>query len=236
MTPPLTGQSAIVTGGTRGIGRAIARKLLEAGAGVVICGRRQQDVDQAVAELGPNSAGQACDVSSSVEVARLFRFALGTWNRLDILVNNAGIGLFQPVDQISPEDWRRLLDTNLSGAFYCTREAVPVMRRQGGGYIFNIGSLAGKNPMAGGAAYNASKFGLLGFSEACMLDLRYDNIRVSCIMPGSVATDFSGPGRGSEDWKIGADEIAQTLLNLLALPARTLASRVEVRPTCPPRR
>jgi NAD(P)-dependent dehydrogenase (short-subunit alcohol dehydrogenase family) len=236
MTPRLTGQTALVTGGTRGIGRAIAQRLVEAGAGVVVCSRRQQDVDQVVAELGPNAAGQTCDVSNPVEVARLFRFALGTFNRLDILVNNAGIGLFQPVDQISPEDWRRLIETNLSGAFYCTREAVPLMRQQGGGYIFNIGSLAGKNPMPGGAAYNASKFAMLGFSEACMLDLRYDNIRVTCIMPGSVATEFSGPGRGAEEWKIGAEDIAQTLLDLLALPARTLASRVEVRPTRPPRR
>lgn len=240
MTKPLQGQVALVTGGTRGIGRSIAEKLLEAEAAVVICGRRQAEVDRAVAEMaarGPSQvAGQPCDVSIYEDVVRLFRFISRMFHGLDILVNNAGVGLFQPVDQITPDDWRRVLETNLSGAFYCTREAVPLMRERGGGYIINIGSLAGKNPMAGGAAYNASKFGMLGFSEASMLDLRYDNIRVSSVLPGSVATEFSGPGRTTEDWKIGPDDIAQTVLDLLALPPRTLASRVEVRPTRPPRR
>ena len=241
MTKQLAGKQALVTGGTRGIGRAIAEKLLEAGAEVAICGRRQAELDRAIAELNARrvagrASGQACDVGRYEDVARLFASLASTFGGLDILVNNAGIGLFQPVDQIAPQDWRTLIDTNLTGAFYCTREAVPLMRRRGGGYIFNIASLAGKNPMAGGSAYNASKFGMLGFSEACMLDLRYDNIRVSCVMPGSVATEFSGPGRGLEDWKIGADDIAQTVADLLALPERTLASRVEVRPTRPPRR
>jgi len=241
MTKRLAGQVALVTGGTRGIGRSIAEKLLEADAGVVVCGRSPEGVERAVAELSARGlpgpvAGQVCDVARYEDVTALFRFISRTLRRLDILVNNAGIGLFQPVDQIAPEDWRRVLETNLFGAFYCTREAVPLMRAQGGGYIINMGSLAGKNPMAGGAAYNASKFGLLGFSEAAMLDLRYDNIRVSCVMPGSVATEFSGPGRGGEDWKIGPDDIAQTVLDLLALPERTLASRVEVRPTRPAQR
>ncbi len=241
MTKHLAGKQALVTGGTRGIGRAIAEKLLAAGADVAICARRQADVDRAVAEMNGRgspgrASGQACDVARYEDVARLFAFLAEAFGGLDILVNNAGVGLFQPVDQIPPQDWRTLLDTNLSGAFYCTREAVPLMRRRGAGYIFNIGSLAGKNPMAGGAAYNASKFGMLGFSEAAMLDLRYDNIRVSCIMPGSVATGFSGPGVGPEAWKIGPEDIAQTVLDLLALPERTLASRVEVRPTRPPRR
>ena len=240
MTKQLTGKVALVTGGTRGIGRSIAEKLLDADAGVTICSRRQEDVDRAVAEMavraGDRVAGQPCDVSIYADVARLFRFISSRFRRLDILVNNAGIGLFQPIDQIAPEDWRRVLDTNLSGAFYCTKEAIPLMREQGGGYILNIGSLAGTNAMAGGAAYNASKFGMLGFSEASLLDLRYDNIRVSCVMPGSVATEFSGAVRGTEAWKIGPEDIAQTVLDLLALPERTLASRVEVRPTRPPRR
>jgi len=199
MTKQLEGQVALVTGGTRGIGRSIAETLADAGATIVICARRQEDIDRAVSDIGARGvkvAGQSCDVGVYEEVVRLFRFISRTFERLDILVNNAGVGLFQPVDQITPEDWRRVIETNLAGAFFCTREAVPLMRKKGGGYIFNIGSLAGKNPMAGGTAYNASKFGLLGFSEASMLDLRYDNIRVSCVMPGSVATEFSGPGRG----------------------------------------
>ena len=239
MTKQLEGQVALVTGGTRGIGRSIAETLADAGATIVICARRQEDIDRAVSDIGARGvkvAGQSCDVGVYEEVVRLFRFISRTFDRLDILVNNAGVGLFQPVDQITPEDWRRVIETNLSGAFFCTREAVPLMRKKGGGYIFNIGSLAGKNPMAGGTAYNASKFGLLGFSEASMLDLRYDNIRVSCVMPGSVATEFSGPGRGKEEWKIGPEDLAETVLDLLALPERTLASRVEVRPTRPPRR
>jgi NAD(P)-dependent dehydrogenase (short-subunit alcohol dehydrogenase family) len=181
-------------------------------------------------------AGRACDVAHYEEVAELFRFIGQDFGRLDVLVNNAGVGLFQPVDQIEPGEWRRVVETNLSGVFYCTREAVPMMRRGGGGFIINIGSLAGKNAMAGGAAYNASKFGLIGLSEASMLDLRYDNIRVSCVMPGSVATEFGGAGRGQQEWKIDPGDIAETVLDLLSLPPRTLASRVEIRPTRPPRR
>jgi len=229
-----------VTGGTRGIGRAIAQKLLEAGASVAICSRRADEVARAVEELAAlhspqRVAGKACDVGRYEEAAALFRFMDESFRRLNILVNNAGVGLFQPVDEIGPDQWRQVIDTNLSGAFYCTREAVPRMRRQGGGYILNIGSLAGKNAMAGGSAYNASKFGLLGLSEASMLDLRYDNIRVSCLLPGSVATEFGGAS-GSPDWKIRPEDIADTVLHLLSLPASTLASRVEIRPTRPPRR
>ena len=244
MTKALHRQVALVTGGTRGIGRSIAEKLLEAGASVIICSRNESEVARAVEQMAAGGdrervAGRPCDVSRYEDVAELFRFISGRFNRLDMLVNNAGIGLFQPVDKIAPQDWRQVLETNLSGPFYCTREAVPLMRKNGGGYIINIGSLAGKNAMAGGAAYNASKFGLIGFSEASMLDLRYDNIRVSCIMPGSVATEFSGPGSasaGEESWKIAPAHIAEIVLHLLQLPGRTLASRVEMRPTRPPRK
>lgn len=237
MSKPLSEQIALVTGGTRGIGRSIAEALAGAGAAVVICGRRQAEVDRAVGELQARGgvAGKECDVSRYEEVAALFRFVEERFGGLDILVNNAGIGLFEPVERIGVPDWDRVIGTNLSGVFYCTREATPLMRRRGGGYILNIGSLAGKNAMAGGAAYNASKFGLIGLSEASMLDLRYDNIRVSCLMPGSVATEFSGPQRNQE-WKIQPDDIAQTVLHLVQMPARTLPSRVEMRPTQPPRR
>ena len=238
MRKPLTDQVALVTGSTRGIGRSIAEGLLQAEARVVICGRREADVSRAVAEMSGRGrvTGRACDVSRYEEVVELFRFIEQELGRLDVLVNNAGVGLFQPVDQIEPREWRRVVETNLSGVFYCTREAVPLMRRGGGGFIINIGSLAGKNAMAGGAAYNASKFGLIGLSEASMLDLRYDNIRVSCVMPGSVATEFGGAGRGQQEWKIDPRDIAETVLDLLSLPPRTLASRVEIRPTRPPRR
>src|SRR5262249_14044754 len=234
---PLAGQVALVTGATRGIGRSIAERLLKAGMEVIICARRQADVDKAVAEVRSQGRvrGKACDVGRYEEVADLFRLIKTDVGRLDVLVNNAGIGLFQPVDQLPPQGWRQVIDTNLSGVFYCTREAVPLLKAQGRGFIINIGSLAGKNAMAGGAAYNASKFGLIGLTEASMLDLRHDNIRVSCVMPGNVATEFGGTG-GPQSWKRAPQDSAETVLHLLELPERTLASQVEIRPTRPPKK
>lgn len=229
----LEAKVAAVTGGTRGIGRAIAAALLEAGASVAICGRRAEGVAAAIQELshhGP-AAGTAADVSKWEDVERFFRFMHEQFGGLDILINNAGIGVFGPAAELSLEDWRRTIETNLTGAFYCSRAAIPMMRRRGGGFIINIGSLAGKNPFAGGAAYNASKFGLNGFSEALMLDYRHEDIRVSTIMPGSVATEF-GSGGGA-DWKIAPEDIAEIVLAILRMPARTLISRVEVRPSKP---
>jgi len=144
----------------------------------------------------------------------------------------------KPVDQLTPEEWDATLHTNLSGVFYCCREAIPLMRRRGGGYIFNISSLAGVNPFPGGSAYNASKFGLNGFSEAMMQDIRYDGIRVSYIMPGSVDTDFGGaPGsRAHHSWKLSGEDIAKAVVDLYTYPSTTLASRIEMRPSQPPRK
>ena len=229
----LTGKYAIVTGGTRGIGRAIAERLLDDGASVAICGRTAESTDGAVRQLRTrgNAIGSAADVADPGSVAHFFQFVNGNFPGLDIVINNAGVGVFRPVGDLSVEDWRRVIDTNLSGTFYCSREALPLMKRRGGGYIINISSLAGKNPFAGGAAYNASKFGLNGFSEAMMLDHRYDNIRVSYVMPGSVSTDF-GMG-GAAEWKIAPEDIAEIVSSLLRMPERTLVSRVEVRPTQP---
>jgi NAD(P)-dependent dehydrogenase (short-subunit alcohol dehydrogenase family) len=151
---------------------------------------------------------------------------------LDYLINNAGIGVFKSVADLTPDEWRRTIDLNLSGVYYCSHEALPRMRQRGAGYIVNIGSLAGRNAFAGGAAYNASKFGLHGFSEAMMLDHRYDNVRVSCIMPGSVDTDF-GAHAGTAPWKIQPEDIAEVVAMLLRMPARTLISLVEIRPSKP---
>lgn len=223
---------AVVTGGTRGIGRAIAEALVREGAQVAICGRDAAGVDRAVAEIGGGACGWACDVSDSDAVSEFFRHVEAEFGGLDLLVNNAGVGIFKSVAAMTPEEWRRVIDLNLSGTFYCTRAALDLFGRSGGGYVINISSLAGKNAFAGGAAYNASKFGVNGFSEAIMQDLRYDNVRVSYVMPGSVDTGFGG-GRDKADWKIAPEDIAETVLALLRMPERTLISRVEMRPSKP---
>ena len=226
----------MVTGGTRGIGLAIAEALLGAGAAVAICGRSQEGVDRAVRQLTKNPArkvvGKIADVRSSTEVAALFAFVDQELRSLDILVNNAGVGIFKSTADLSIAEWQMTLETNLSGSFFCSREALARFKNRGAGYVINISSLAGKNAFAGGAAYNASKFGLNGFSEAMMLDHRYDNVRVTHIMPGSVDTEFSSTAESS-DWKISPEDVAEIALMVLRMPERTLVSRVEVRPSKP---
>ena len=232
----LEGRNAVVTGGTRGIGFAVAEALAQAGAGVAICGRNPAHLEQAVSQLTKKAPGKvigkAADVSKSEEVSALFGFVDGELGGVDILVNNAGIGVFKSAAELTVEDWQKTLGTNLSGVFYCCREALSRFKARGAGYIINMGSLAGKNAFAGGAAYNASKFGLSGFSEAMMLDHRYDNVRVTQIMPGSVDTEFS-TGLANADWKIAPEHIAEIVLMLLRTPERTLVSQVEVRPSKP---
>jgi 3-oxoacyl-[acyl-carrier protein] reductase len=233
----LTNKVAIVTGASRGIGRAIAHSLLTEGASVAICGRTHQSVDEAVNTMGANGArvvGAAVDVSDADSVSRFFRLVDEQLGGLDILVNNAGLGIFRSVADLSFEDWKATLDTNLSGVFYCSHEAVPRLRHRGGGAIINISSLAGRNAFAGGAAYNASKFGLNGFSEALMLDHRYDKIRVSYVMPGSVDTDFGGHS-ASASWKIAPQDVADAVMMVLRMPERTTVSRIEMRPSLPPK-
>jgi NAD(P)-dependent dehydrogenase (short-subunit alcohol dehydrogenase family) len=235
----LDGKAALVTGSTRGIGRAIAEELAEVGAKVVISGTREPDVARVVEEMrarGAEAFGSACDVRHYDEVEALMDFAAANAGGLDIVVNNAGIGLFSPISEMSPEDWDRVIDTNLTGVFYCSRAAIPHLLKRGGGTIVNISSLAGKNAFAGGAAYNASKFGLEGLSEAMMLDLRYQNIKVAYVMPGSVATEFSGRKPEAEDWRLTAGDVAEVVLGIVAQDHRALASRVELRPSKPPKK
>ncbi len=247
-TTPLSQLVCVVTGGTRGIGRAIAKMLLVEGAKVAICGRREDAVEHAVAELSAETGGKvngkAADVRSYEQVGDLFKFVDSQFGGLDVLVNNAGVGVLRPISELSVQDWQNTIETNLTGVFYCCREALFRFGTRGGGYIVNISSLAGKNPFAGGAAYNASKFALTGFSEAVMLDKRNENVRVSYIMPGSVDTDFSGLGTdpgahraagSGSDWKIWPEDIAGIVRMLLLMPPRTLISRVEVRPARPKR-
>ncbi|HXM43384.1 MAG TPA: SDR family oxidoreductase [Bryobacteraceae bacterium] len=232
----LTGKVAIVTGGTRGIGRAIAERLLREGASVAVCSRLHANVQAFLRDLDPGADGrlmaETADVSSLEDVRRFFASVDARFGGPDILINNAGIGVFKSVADLTPEEWRRTIDLNLSGVYYCSHEALPRMKRRGAGCIVNIGSLAGKNAFAGGAAYNASKFGLNGFSEAMMLDHRYDNVRVSYIMPGSVDTDF-GARAGAAPWKIQPEDVAEVVAVLLRMPERTLISRVEIRPSKP---
>jgi 3-oxoacyl-[acyl-carrier protein] reductase len=234
----LSGKVAAVTGSTKGIGYAIAESLASEGAAVAICGRSQQTVDTAAKRLsestGSKISGLAVDVRDPGQVSEFFKLIDSTFGGLDILVNNAGLGIFAPVAEITYEGWKETLETNLSGVFYCCKEGIPRLRQRGGGSIINISSLAGKNPFAGGAAYNASKFGLNGFSEAMMLDHRRDHIRVTYVMPGSVDTDFS-PRSVKAEWKIAPEDIADIVLSVIRMPARTTISRVEVRPSIPPK-
>jgi 3-oxoacyl-[acyl-carrier protein] reductase len=241
MSTPFTDKVALVTGGARGIGFAIAEALLREGAKVFICARDAAAVKSAVAKLaaaGGSVDGAAADVRRYEECRALVAGAARRFGGLDILVNNAGIGIFKPVDQLTPEEWTQTIETNLSAPFFCSREAIPLMRSRGGGYIFNISSLAAVNAFKGAAGYNASKFGLNGFTEAMMLDVRYDGIRVSTIMPGSVDTDFGAAPGGvpREAWKLSGQDIAKAVVDLYRFPVSSMASRIELRPSQPPRK
>ena len=232
--PALEGKVALVTGGSKGIGFAIAQSLLGNGASVVITGRDRRDLDRAQAELGPRAFAVAADVRQAAEVQAALREPVDRFGGLDVLVNNAGVGLFKNAADMSMAEWQSVIDTNLSGVFYYCHAAIPHFRQRGGGWIINISSLAAKNPFAGGAAYCASKAGLNAFSEALMQEVRYDDIRVSCIMPGSVATGFSGRGTADRpDWKIQPEDIGRLVVDLLLMPGRSLPSRVELRPSKP---
>jgi 3-oxoacyl-[acyl-carrier protein] reductase len=237
----LAGKTAIVTGGTKGIGRAIAESFIGAGINVSISARHEDEIERAVAELnragGGRAAGFFCDVRNDAQVKALFAQTAETFGGVDILVNNAGIGMFAAVESMSAEDFRAVIETNVCGVFYCCHEAIPLMKQRGGGYIINISSLAGTNAHPQMAAYNASKFGLNGFSEALMQEVRHDNIRVSYIMPGSVNTAFGGDEPSdAKSWQLQPADVARTVMDLLSYPDRALASRIELRPSRPPKR
>lgn len=234
----ISGKVAIVTGGTRGIGRAIAERLLREGCQVAICGRTQSSVESAAAAMKSlgRVSGYAADVSQPDAVRNFFAAVDRDFGGLDILVNNAGAGVFRKVGDMSVEEWHRNIDLNLNGPFYCSHEALPRFAKRGGGFIVNISSLAARNTFSGGAGYNASKFGLNGFTEAMMLDHRQENLRVTSIMPGSVATEFSGgpsDRSGDNSWMIAPEDVAETVALVLRMPARTLLSRIEMRPSKP---
>ena len=231
---------AIVTGGTRGIGRAVVERLADEKYAVILSGRDAKSTEKTAAALrakGHTAVGVAADARREEDQRRLVERARSEFGRLDALVNNAGIGSFGRVDEISAEDFRDVLETNLFGAWYAIRHAAPLMKASGGGFIVNVASLASINAFAGGAAYNASKFGLLGLSDAAMLDLRHDGIRVAVVMPGSVATEFGDSHRGRESsWMLRSEDVAEAVADLLRFPDRAIPSRIELRPSRPPRK
>ncbi|HXT20953.1 MAG TPA: SDR family oxidoreductase [Thermoanaerobaculia bacterium] len=231
---------ALVTGGSRGIGRAVVEALLDEGYAVAFCSRSAGSVAEAQAALlarwPDRVTGEAVDVRQQSQVASWVAAAADRLGRIDCLVNNAGLGTFGPVDEIAPESFREVIETNLLGPYYAMAAAAPIMRKQGGGWIFNVGSLAAKNAFAGGAAYNASKFGLLGLSEASMLDLRHAGIRIAAILPGSVDTDFHSDRRPEREWMLAPEDVARAIVDLLRYPGRALPSLVELRPSRPPKK
>ena len=247
---PLTRQVALVTGGTRGIGRAVAASLLRAGAEVVLTGTGQTAAERAAGELaadagaGAKAHGAGCDVRDDASVGELADFIRDRCGRLDILVNNAGVGIFGALPDLSVEDFRRVVDTNLTGVFRVTKALLPFLLEAGadarndeasGAVVVNIGSLAGRHSFRGGAAYNSSKFGLIGLTEAMMLDLREHGIRVATVMPGSVATGFADRAADDgQDWKLSPEDVAEAVLGIVTQRSQALASRIELRPSRPP--
>ena len=226
----------IVTGGSKGIGLAIARAFLQRGMQVAISARKEAELQEAVRGLGGGANVHAvrADVRDAGDAQRLVDETVRRFGGVDVLVNNAGIGRFANVADMSLDDWQQIIETNLSGVFYCSRAAIPAMKARGAGFIINISSLAGKNPFTTGAAYCASKAGLNAFSEALMQEVRHDNIRVSYVLPGSVSTGFGDRGpSGEAGWKLTPEDVARVVVDLIAHDARSLPSRVELRPSRP---
>jgi NAD(P)-dependent dehydrogenase (short-subunit alcohol dehydrogenase family) len=231
---------AVVTGGTKGIGRAIAEGLLKAGAAVFICARDKSELKRALEQLSALGRvdGEVCDVRNEAQVKMMLAECERVFGGADVLINNAGIGIIgKTVEEMSAEEFEQTLQTNLFGVFYCCHHAIPMIKRRGGGYIINVSSLAGQNAHPRMAAYNASKFGLNGFTEALMQEVRADNIKVTAICPGSVNTYFGGDQpSGDKAWQIQPEDIAEVVIDLLNFNERALPSKIEIRPANPPKK
>ncbi len=236
----LKGKTAIITGGTKGIGLAIAESMLAEGMNVLITGTSDNSVQNAKDSIDSSYLDKLlavkADVRSEEDMNNCTKMALDAWGTVDVLIANAGIGHFAPIDEMSSQQWNDTIDINLTGVFNSVKACVEPLK-QSGGYIITIASLAGTNFFARGAAYNASKFGLVGFTQAIMLDLRDYDVKCTTIMPGSVSTYFNNNIPSDKDaWKIQPEDIAQLTIDLLKMPARTLPSKVEMRPSKPPKK
>lgn len=231
-------KTALVTGGSKGIGYGVAKALLQMDYNVAITSRSLSSAEKAADKLSEYGEvmGLEADVRSFESQKNAVEKLLDKWGKLDVLIANAGLGHFGSVDQLTVDDWKETIDTNLTGVFYSVKTCVEALKKSKG-YIITISSLAGTNFFAGGAAYNASKFGLTGFTQAIMLDLRNDGVKVSTIMPGSVATYFNDNEPSEEDsWKIQIEDIGELVTDLLKMNPRTLPSKIEVRPSQPPKK
>lgn len=234
----LEGKTVLVTGGSKGIGYGIAESLVKENAHVAITSRSKKAAEEAAAKLNALGLGKAIGIEADVRNAEAQQKAVAAvvseWGKLDVLVANAGLGYFESIETLTPEQWHETIDTNLTGVFFSIKASIPELKKSKG-YIITMASLAGTNFFAGASAYNASKFGLVGFTQAVMLDLRKHGIRVTTIMPGSVATHFNGPAPSPEEaWKIQPEDIGQMVVDLLRMNPRTLPSKIEVRPSIPP--
>ncbi len=235
----LDNKIALITGGSKGIGYGIAEVLLRENMKVAITSRSGKSAEEAAARLRRSGAAEVIGIEADVRDLDSQQKAvdriISTWGKLDVLIANAGVGYFGSIEDLTPAQWKETIDTNLTGVYYSVRAALLHLKKTKG-YIITIASLAGTNFFAGGSAYNASKFGLVGFTQAMMLDVRNDGIKVSTIMPGSVATYFNQAEPTSKDaWKIQPEDIGQIVADLLHMHPRTLPSKVEVRPSIPPK-
>lgn len=236
---PVNERTALITGGSKGIGFGIAEALVKQSVKVAITSRSQKAADEAAKRLnewgGATVIGIEADVRDKASLEAAVKTVIDKWGQLDILIANAGVGIFGSIEELTDEQWRETIDTNLTGVFYSIKASLEALKKSRG-YIITISSLAGTNFFAGGSAYNASKFGLTGFTQAAMLDLRHHGIKVSTIMPGSVATYFNNhvPDEG-DAWKIQIEDIGELVVDLLEMNPRTLPSKIEVRPSMPPK-
>jgi len=239
MSTSLAGKVAVVTGGSRGIGLAIADALLKQGASVTITGTSDEHLKAAQSTLshaGDRLLAKRGDVRSYDEVVSAMSDTVARFGGVDILVNNAGVGVFRAVADMSVDEWHKVIDTNVTGVFYCCHAALPHLRRRGGGWIINISSLASRNAFTNAAAYCASKSALNAFSEALMQEVRYEGIRVAYVLPGSVNTGFGGLSNTKAQGALMPEDVAEVVTDLIAHPSRSLPSRVEIRPAQPPRK